>query len=199
MPPIRAGHVAEASPQSGEWVFVDPGFASKSRSCSLLESHGVPARFTFSELRSRLVALASAGVLPLNLVLEAPLSVAFGPTGNPVGRSIELRNGQSRYWYVGLGCSVLVSATYLLRALTEARLAREVRLFEGFVSFKPKGVASNHCADVSNLRQVIWGEHNLGRIVPPEALAVSPEHTLLSAFVVAGMNYGVPPVITVGG
>jgi len=35
--------------------------------------------------------------------------------------------------------------------------------------------------------------------VPPEALAASSEHTLVSAFAVAGMNYGVPPVIAVGG
>ncbi len=199
MSKIRAGQVAEASPQSGEWTFVDRGFSSKSRTCGLLEHQGVPVRLTFGELQSRLISLASAGVSPLNLVLEAPLSVAFGPLGNPTGRSIELRNGKSRYWYVGLGCSVLVSATYLLRAITESRPTREVRLFEGIVSFKPKEVVSDHCADVNDLRRVIWGEPQIGRVVSPEELATSPNDKLVSAFLVAGMDYGVPPVVAVGG
>lgn len=196
---IRAGTVAEAVPDSGEWAFVDPGFASKSRSCGLLLQAKEPVRLTFAELQSALIDLALASPLPLNLVIEAPLSVAFGHKGNPSGRSIELRAGKARYWYVGLGCSVLVSATYLLRSIAEARPTREIRLFEGLVSFKEKGVASDHCADVLSLKSVIWGQEGVGRIVSPAELAASPADRVASAFEVAGMNYGVPPVIAIGG
>lgn len=199
MPSIRAGRTIEAHPESGEWVFVDPGFAQDgSRSSALLVS-GQPELLTFGDLKARLLALAVEGEAPMNLVIEAPLSVAFSASGNPAGRSIERRGGKSRYWYVGLGCSVLTSAFYLLRAITDARRTREVRLFEGLVSFKPKGAASNHCEDVLQLKRVVWGEQGVGCIVPPEALAKRPEHSVLSAFTVGAMHYGIPPVVVVGG
>jgi hypothetical protein len=83
--------------------------------------------------------------------------------------------------------------------MTDAGPEREVRLFEGLVSFKPRGVASSHCDDVLQLRQVIRGERAVGRVVPPDELAASPEHTLKSAFAVSGMDYGIPPVVVVGG
>jgi hypothetical protein len=197
MSKIRAGLMSEATPQSGDWVFVDPGFSARSRSCGLLEPGGLPELLTFGDLKSRLVAIGCVKSVPLNLVLEAPLSVSFGPDG-PAGRSIERRNGQSRYWYVGLGCAVLVSVTYLLRALFEAPLTRDVRLFEGFVSFKDKAVASNHREDVVNLQKVVWGQEEAGRVVPPEELAIAKGHVLTSAFAVAAMDFGVSPVVVVG-
>jgi hypothetical protein len=122
--------------------------------------------------------------------------VAFNAHGNPVGRSIEKRNNQSRYWYVGLGCSVLVSTTYLLRALLEAPRSREVRLFEGLASFKPQGQKSLHSNDVLKLRKLVWDQRpELGQIVAAEALAISRQDLVVSAFSVAGMDFGVPPVV----
>lgn len=194
---IRAGAVAEAVPSSGDWVFVDLGFSQKSKSCGLLLQDGNPERLTFAETQRRLTQLVAEGGGPLNIVLEAPLSVAFGHDGNPVGRHVETRDGESRYWYVGLGCSVLVAATYLVRAISAATV-RDVRLFEGLVSFKQKGFASDHCHDVLQLRDVVWGKEGVGRLIAPGELA-APNHTLLSAFAVAGMDYGVPPVVAVGG
>lgn len=199
MKEIRAGRIGEATRSSGDWLFVDVGFASRSRSCGLLSGEGEPIELTFSQAKAHLVDQAALAGPPLNIVLEAPLSVAFAPTGNPAGRSIELRDGKSRYWYVGLGCSVLVAATYLIRAISDASRAREVRLFEGLVSFKPRGLVSNHRNDVSLLRDVVWGTPGVGRVVAPSELAASPDHMLRSAFAVSGMDYGVPPVITVGG
>jgi hypothetical protein len=195
---IRAARIEEAVRSSGDWFFVDVGFSSSSKTCGFLEGDGQPEILTFAALRSKLVALVESIGPPANLVIEAPLSVAFNASGNPVGRSVELRNGQSRYWYVGLGCSVLVAATYLLRAVTDACAHREVRLLEGLVSFKEKGVVSSHTEDVRNLRAVVWGVPSMGRIVPAEQLATSEAHVLQSAFAVAGMNYGVPPVVLVG-
>ena len=196
-PIIRAGFIEEALPNSGEWIFVDPGFAKdKSRSCGLLTGSGECELVTFADLRARLVALATSNEGPMNLVIEAPLSVAFSALGNPGGRSFELRDGKTRYWYVGLGCSVLTSATYLLRAITDAKRNREIRLFEGFVSFKPKGIASDHCKDVLDLRGVVWGEEVVGCIASAKPL--DPLHSIFSSFAVAGMNYGVPPIVVVG-
>ena len=113
MSPIRAARTEDATRSSGEWVFVDPGFSRNSKSCGLLAGDGEPSQLTFAQLQRSLVALATSGGGPLNVVIEAPLSIAFGASGNPIGRSIEKRNGQSRYWYVGLGCSVLVATTAL--------------------------------------------------------------------------------------
>lgn len=193
---IGAGLTTEATRTSGQWVFVDLGFAKAAKSCGLLVGDGTPKEVSFSKLKTEVLEIVATGRMPLNLLIEAPLSVAFNKNGNPTGRSIERRESQSRYWYVGLGCSVLVAATYLLRAIHDAGGQRGIRLFEGLASFKPKGVRSSHSDDVLNLRQVIWkGDSKLGSIVPSENLAASPEDRLQSAFLVAGMDFGIPPVV----
>jgi hypothetical protein len=136
---------------------------------------------------------------PLNLLLEAPLSIAFTKDGNPTGRSIEKGPEGTRYWYVGLGCAVLVAATHLVRAVAAADAQREIRLFEGFVSFKPKGVRSRHTDDVAGLRDVVWHpERYPAAITPPEKLALDPTDVVCSAFAVLGLDTGIPPVIAAG-
>lgn len=200
IPRIRSGRVEEAHPESGEWAFVDLGFAGDGkRTNGLLLSDAAPSRCTFAELLACLKSLLIASDRPLNLVLEAPLSVAFSKDGNPVGRAIEKRGEQTRYWYVGLGCSVLTSAMYLLKELAESPSVREIRLFEGFVSFKPKNMASDHNADVLRLRDVIWCMPQAGYVVSPTSLSVSTEHVLKSAFAVCGLDFGIPPVVVVEG
>lgn len=197
---IRAGLLAEAKRSSGEWVFVDLGFAQAAKSCGFLVGDGNPVEVSFSQLRADMLQIVVSDGKPLNLLIEAPLSVAFNENGNPTGRLVERRGEQTRYWYVGLGCSVLVAATYLLRSIHDAPAKREIRLFEGFASFKPKGIRSSHRDDVLNLRRVIWeGDSKYGRIVPPGQLAASPAHRLQSAFLVAGMDFGVPPVVELNG
>jgi hypothetical protein len=84
-----------------------------------------------------------------------------------------------------------------MRAITDARARREVRLLEGLVSFKQKGGASDHQQDGCDLRSVAWGETGLGHIECAEKLAACKTDALQSAFAVAGMNYGVPPVVLV--
>lgn len=200
MPAIRAAAVAEVGRSSGEWAFIDLGFASKSKSCGLLIGDGEPMVLSFSQLQSQVMSICAAGHNPLNLLLEAPLSVAFGANGNPTGRSVEKRESQSRYWYVGVGCSVLVAATYLLRSLHDLSRSREIRLIEGLVSFKPKGTRSSHTRDVTALRQVVWAPQSpIGRIVAPEDLASREGDRVMSAFLVSGMDFGVPPVVEVRG
>ena len=167
--------------------------------CCLLVAGGDPRLHTFAGLVAALKSMLVEEDRPLNLVLEAPLSVAFSKQGNPVGRAIEKRGGQTRYWYVGLGCSVLTSAMYLLRALAEPPSARELRLFEGFVSFKPKNMASDHRADVQRLQDVVWRVPGTGYVASPESLSITGEHVLKSAFAVCGLDYGVAPVVVAEG
>lgn len=196
---IRAGLPSESNRDSGEWVFIDLGFAQAAKSCGLLVGDGKPKEISFSQLKVEILDIVAAEGKPLNLLIEAPLSVAFNTKGNPTGRSIERRGSQTRYWYVGLGCSVLVATTYLLRSILDARFSREIRLFEGLASFKTKSSRSSHSDDVLNLRKIIWEDASKsGRIVPPEQLTASPEDKLQSAFLVAGMDFGVPPVVVLG-
>jgi hypothetical protein len=194
---MRAGTVEEVKRDSGEWVFVDLGFARRKPSCGFLHGDGAAEVMTFATACERVAREASRVAGPLNLLLEAPLSVAFTKDGNPTGRSIEKRERKTRYWHVGLGCVVLVAATYLLRRVTSAGSNREIRLFEGFVSFKQRGVRSCHTDDVMCLRDVVWQPQRFpGAIMPPSRLALASSDVVSSAFAVAGLDFGVPPVIT---
>lgn len=196
--PIRAGCAEDLPPAQAEWTFVDIGFSQRQASCGLLVGDQEPVNRKFGDLQRALVVAARSEGMPLNLVIEAPLSIAFAPHGNPAGRSIEKRGKQHRYWHAGLGATVLLSTMHLLRAIVDAEPRREIRLFEGFVSYKQKGT-SNHCDDVRQLREVAFGRSSSGRIVWPDELRLSQDDTLHSAFAVAGMDLGVPPVLIIEG
>jgi hypothetical protein len=90
----------------------------------------------------------------------------------------------------------MTSDLYLLRGLHNSKPQREVRLFEGFVSFKPKGQVSSHCADVQALRAVVWATNReASAVVGAGELATTSSDRVVSAFAVAGMDFGVPPVV----
>ncbi|MDY6832718.1 MAG: hypothetical protein SWC96_12940 [Thermodesulfobacteriota bacterium] len=193
---IRAGTVSEIAPSSGEWLVLDIGFANESSSCGLLINGGHPVELRFSEAKEKICGFISTSAAPVNLLIEAPLSVAFDRKGNPKGRAIEKRDGKTRYWYVGLGCTVMVATFYLLEAIVAGRPSSDVRLFEGFVSFKIKGVKSNHARDVELLWEVVRDRTAYpGAIVEANALKMTESDTLQSAFLVAGINAGIPPII----
>jgi len=193
---IFAGNLSQANLASGDWVFVDIGFASAAMSCGFLVGSDQPEDITFSELKAKLLAIVRASSNPLNLLIEAPLSVSFNDRGNPTGRSVEKRGADTRYWYVSPGCSVLVAATYLLRSIQDTKPKRDIRLFEGLASFKPKGVKTKGSEDVKVLRGIIE-DPSKGNIVAPRNLWVKPGDVLYSAFRVAGMDFGIPPVVEV--
>ncbi len=196
---IRAGTIEEVHRDSGEWVFVDIGFAVAARSCGVLVGDGEPELLTFGETRRKLAELVSDSGGPVNLLLEAPLSVAFSARGNPTGRRVEKRGAQVRYWYVGLGTTVLLAAAYLLRDVANLNRDREIRLFEGFVSFKEKGVRSSHVEDVTKLRAAVYDEAgSVHRIFGAADLAMSRDDRIESAFAFAGMEFGIPPVVAIG-
>jgi hypothetical protein len=143
-----------------------------------------------------MVLLAKATRSPLNLVIEAPLSVCFSAAGNPKGRSIEKEGSKTRYWYNGLGCTVMVAAMYLIRDIRMAHGAFPVRLFEGFVSYKDHTIPSDHKRDVLLLREIVQDPAKFsGAIFSPEKLKQKSTDELFSAFCVAGLDCGVPAVI----
>ena len=200
---IVAGTVDEAVRESGDWVFADLGFSSKSKSCCIAVGDADPFHLTYGELASRLECLTTGAAGPVNLLLEAPLSVAFSKDGNPTGRRIEARRRvetgrtETRFWYVGPGAAVLIAATYLLRLLHDTNPVNEVRLFEGFASFKSKRTRTSHVEDVMALRDVAWGSGNRGRVVGLDDLKARSGDVLCSAFAVAGLDFGIPAVVLV--
>ena len=194
-PMIMPGDRHQVRPDSGRWVFVDIGFSRDKRSCGILVDDSDPRVVHFGDLVSTIAREMEKSPSPLNLLIEAPLSIAFNANGNPTGRKIEKRGTQHRYWYEPAGAAVLLATMHLLRRLHDVRYSREVRLFEGFASFKPKEARSSHADDVLILRSVAWGEK--GTIVDEHGLKMRDDDILLSAFAVSGMNYGIPAVVVV--
>lgn len=200
---IVAGRVDEAIRASGDWVFVDIGFSSKSKSCCIAVGDADPFHISYGELGPFLVRLTTRETDAVNLVIEAPLSVTFSMDGNPTGRQIEMRRRidtcrrETRYWYVGPGAVVLTAATYLLFQLKQANQENQIRLFEGFASFKSNPPPSSHVDDICALRDVVWGRDSRGRIVGPDELKLNCDDVLRSAFEVAGMDFGIPAVVLV--
>ena len=194
----------DVSRNSGQWVFVDIGFSRESRTCGFAVDDYPPEELTFGSLVQRTLDVVRSASRPVNLLLEAPLSVAFNKDGNPTGRRIEKRGSQVRYWYVGPASVVLIAATYLLRQLHESAHKEPggiapIRLFEGFASFKERSVRSSHVDDVSDLRNVAWGRAETpGKVVWADDLKMNQADSLCSAFAVSGMDLGVPPVVMVG-
>ena len=135
---IIAGSTTDINKDSGQWLIVDIGFSSTECSCGIWKGSGKPCVTTFGNLVKLVThAVQKAGTQPLNLLIEAPLSVAFQKDGNPTRRSCDSQGGKHRDWYVNAGATTLIAAGYLLRALHGCRIQRDVRLFEGFISFKP--------------------------------------------------------------
>lgn len=197
---IRAGRIDEVSPTSGTWVFLDIGFANKAKSCGLLLGEGKPQEVTFNDAILSICDFINKSNAPVNLVIEAPLSVTFDIHGNPKGRSIEKQDKKTRYWYVSLGTTVMVAAIYLVKAIYDSKPNNEVRLFEGFVSFKDSSAKSNHSNDVLILRDIVNNSHvDTKAIVSPDDLRKDTTDKIQSAFLVAGLDFGIPPILLQNG
>ena len=197
---IHAGETEDIKWGSGVWVFLDIGFSNKRKSCGLLVEDGEPEELQFQTAAARISNIAGRASQAVNLVIEAPLSVAFDKWGNPSGRSFEKLGSKTRYWYNGLGCTVMVAAFYLVRAVHDARPGQDVRLFESFVSYKEQGTRSDHSRDVLLMRNVVKDPvTNARSIVAPDSLKMAADDHLISAFCVAGLDCGIPPVIKCDG
>ena len=195
---------------SGQWMIVDMGFAAerrdghKGRTCAVWTADGGVVETTFGCLQQLVIREAQKKGLPrLNLLIEAPLSVAFDANRNPTGRSCDTQDDEHRYWYVASGIAMIAATSYLLRALHDCRgRRREVRLFEGFVSFKPpklktkcfKDFNRSHSLDVLKLKSAVWNP-TTARVFSQDEIERETEGCVESAFAVAKMDFGIPPVI----
>lgn len=74
---IQAAKTDQLDRHSGDWAFVDLGFAEKSKSCGALFGDGVAEEMQFSDLLIWLQEVVHSSSRPLNLILEAPLSQQF--------------------------------------------------------------------------------------------------------------------------
>jgi hypothetical protein len=193
---IRAGTTDEIRADTGKWVIIDIGFANNARSCGLLIDNERPVQVRFGEAVHRICTYLSVSSGPVNLLIEAPLSVAFDCHKNPKGRSVEMQGRRTRYWYINSGCVVMVAALYLVRKIVQENPDADVRLFEGFVSFHEQRNRANHCSDVVVLREVIDNPNKYScAIVSSDSLKIDETDTLLSTFLVAGIDAGITPII----
>ena len=78
--------------------------------------------------------------------------------------------------------------------MLDCEIQREVRLFEGFVSFKPSKTKSSHTKDVKRLRKAAWNP-TPDCVFAPCKLRKNDSDTLQSVFKFADMNFGIPPVV----
>lgn len=195
-PKLKAGDKSQVQWADGNWVFLDIGFSNQTRSCGLLFGDAAPTKVQFGYARQRIIERLRESSSPVNLVIEAPLSICFDSNGNPKGRRIEKEGKKNRYWYTGPGCAVMVAAMYLIRDIHEAKADVLVRLFEGFVSYKDRSLPSNHERDVCSLRDVVRDPVRFSdSIYTADQLKTDPNDLLTSAFCVAGLDCGVPVVI----
>jgi len=192
---IRAGTIAEIEWNHGCWIILDIGFSNNTRTCGLVINDSTPRNLRFYEALAE-VKTAALDNAVLNLVIEAPLSVAFDGFGNPKARRIEKRSSFTRYWYVGPGCVVMVAAMYFLAEIARLSSENEIRLFEGFVSFKDKHSKSQHVDDVTLLRDAIRHPSVFkGAFIAPNSLKLDEDDVIWGAFEVAHLDFGIPPVI----
>ena len=191
---IRAGTIDELKQDSGDWLFVDLGFSKQEKSCGVLKNDKMPCSKTFADLVRYVIGEVQIPGPPLNLLIEAPLSVSFAKSGNPTGRCIEKKGGHYRYWYINAGASTVLATGHLLRRVIDSGILREVRLFEGFASFKRPDVKTSHAEDVLRLRCSAW-KPKKDLVLSAGQLKAQDSDSLEFALAFAGMNFGVPPVV----
>jgi len=199
---ICSGEVEDISWQNGPWLILDIGFSNKERSCGIVLGDEEARCLTFGDTIDEVSRVANS--LPrLNLVIEAPLSVAFDKSGNPKSRSMEKEGGKNRLWYAGPGCAMLVASMYLMNRLHDSHPSGDVRLFEGFVSYKSKDAKSHHSRDVELLREAIKATGpECKYVIKPKDIKTDYDDTIKSAFEImrlANVGLGVPPIIKVDG
>ena len=113
---IYAGNIDDISWSNGIWLILDIGFSNKSRSCGLLLHDNEAESLLYSEAVDKVI-MTCHQYEALNLVIEAPLSVAFDSNGNPKGRDVEQIKSANRYWYVGAGAVVSLATLHLMKRL----------------------------------------------------------------------------------
>ena len=193
-----------------EWLIVDIGFSMEDRSCCVWTGTEGAKVVTFGNLVQLLkLEFRKKDPLDLNLVIEAPLSIAFQKNGNPTLRACyrlpdksSTGQSQSRPWYTNAGATTFIAAQTLFRELRLCQVRRTVGLFEGFLSFKRSGDESitkgeaGHIEDVLKLKNAIWTGRDR-EIFGPGKLRERPDHGMESAAFPFLDRDLIPPVIRI--
>ena len=198
--PIIAGRVEQINEHSGDWLIVDIGISPTTRSCGVWYGPGTLDAINFGKL----VALAiekveDRGRPPLNLLIEAPLSVALRPDNGAALRLCDTWKGKKRFWHFNAGATTLLAAQMFLRALYECQTRqRTVRLFEGHLSFKSGGNkgTQEHKDDAWALKEAVWNEKKCQRFGPRKLIKEGSNLRVESPFPFFGKCL-IPPVIRI--
>lgn len=198
---VRAGCIKELvktnKTTSGEdplWVIIDIGFSGRGRSCGItINGKEIPdpiAGYRSASQASTKLGDKHYGMLcpaitewlestkkpscypALNLMIEAPLSMAFArrgepdcqlesaTQGNPIARipdQLEETDGNGqvhrklRLWYTQPAAGLMIASMRLVQELSAALQDWKIRLFEGFVSFKTGQETGGHWEDTCKL------------------------------------------------
>ena len=190
-PRIVAGEWGDICWDSGDWIIVDMGFAYKSNSCGVAIGCEEPQKLWFRELVKKVTTRAhEKNPKQLNLLLEAPLSMAFTKLGDPMPRTFEDLN---HAWYRNSGAAMMLGSICLIDSVNSCERTREVRLFEGFATI-PK---TDHRKIAAGLRAVVQGktEDRQDRIVKPSEIIAPNSGCLKPVYGTERGVGGVPPVI----
>jgi len=185
---VKAGKARDFSRDPKDWIFLDIGFSSESKTCGL-KIFGEPAQNqSWADACLEIKNAIHSCNKNINLMIEAPLSVTFNNTNNPVRRSFEKRGKSTRYWYLQGGVVTLLSAAYLIRQLYDLKESN-ISLFEAFISFKPQ--KTDHMDDASLMeRGIVEGALPIGKA----DIRMSKEHKIEASMAKFGYSFGVPPV-----
>ena len=193
-PKIVAGRKGQINGDSGDWLIVDIGMSMEEPSCGVWYGPGTLDAIEFRKLKELVISKAKDCTQPpLNLLIEAPLSVAFRLNGNPGRRACDTYSKEYRDWHHNAGAATLLAAQFLLRELYECHTRRrEVRLFEGHVSFKSEGDkrlkemdkdrAESHKRDVLALKNAVWHRRRAQIFCPHQLLVLQRRLFSLSDF-----------------
>ncbi|WP_159309318.1 hypothetical protein [Spiribacter roseus] len=248
---VRAGRIEElikpgqdtTNPDIPPWVIVDVGFSSCVRSSGITINGGEipdpiqgyrsasstpkrPGDKHFGMLCPAILGWLNAhqssgktGVL--NLMLEAPLSMAFAKRstpgdepqrviqGNPIARvpdEIEVTESnamvgkQQRPWHAQPASGLMIASMRLIQELSTALEDWEIRLFEGFVSFKTVAGNGGHWEDTCKLwdalptRPAVLADRDGPIINPQQGLVTS-----ITSLMDGASDGNIPPILRVIG
>ncbi len=195
---LQAGSKSELLVTTHPWVILDIGF-SQNKSCGLILGSCEPICLNFGETCRAVADWINHQNSPINLMIEAPLSMAFDLKDNPVPRKVEKLGSITRPWYSGPGATVLVAAIHLIAYLRDRCPDASIVLFEGFVSFKPREGKSDHRWDANRLSESVRSGPSASVEFWDEADLRADGTTLMSVFVPCGFNPGIPAIVRVLG
>ena len=190
---ISSGNLRSYSTDPNDWIFVDIGFAGSGKKSTglLMPGDTTATNLTWADACEKIRKRIEVRRTPINVMIEAPLSISFDSNGNPVGRTFEKKGLKARYWYLQGGAVVMFASMLLLQRIAESN-GPIVRLFEAFVSFKLE--KTDHAADACLMRDWLLGSVD-AETFEPEKFDQGTKINTTSSTAKFGIDFGVPPVV----